>query len=230
MTAISEVKQLLFYEKELTMSNEKFDLLGRLVALLTTISQAWGVLADLCEKLASSEGAKWLAELAKFLRKESTWQRFRRIASVLVAASENVVLTEELLRDEYNIGWLGPNFKRLLLGKTLEGVPAGQLAFYGLTECSTNRELKDEFGGKAVLPLVYMLSLIKKQRDGGIGQLLTNGYANLVLVKIDEDGKKTVWAVGACWGSGGRCWGVEAGSVEYPSRWDVGNQILSRDS
>lgn len=57
------------------MSNEKFDLLGRIVSMLTTISQAWGVLVDLCEKLASPAGGMWQAELSRFLRKESTWVR-----------------------------------------------------------------------------------------------------------------------------------------------------------
>ena len=57
------------------MSNQKFDLLGRIVALLATISQAWGVLADLCEKLSSPAREEWQAELARFLRKEPTWVR-----------------------------------------------------------------------------------------------------------------------------------------------------------
>lgn len=57
------------------MSNDKFDLLGRLIALLTTISQAWGVLVDFAEKLNSKEGPRWAEEFARFLRKEPTWIR-----------------------------------------------------------------------------------------------------------------------------------------------------------
>lgn len=55
------------------MSNEKFDLLGRIVSALMTISQFWGILVDWCEKLASPSGAEWAAEFARFLRKEPTW-------------------------------------------------------------------------------------------------------------------------------------------------------------
>jgi len=57
------------------MSKQNFDLLGRLVALVTTISQFWGVLVDFAEKLNSENGESWAREFAKFLRKEPTWTR-----------------------------------------------------------------------------------------------------------------------------------------------------------
>lgn len=57
------------------MSNPKFDLLGRLVSLLVTVSQWWGALVDLAEKLNSADGETWEDELRKFLRKEPTWVR-----------------------------------------------------------------------------------------------------------------------------------------------------------
>lgn len=57
------------------MSNDKFDLLGRLVSLLVTIPQCWGVLVDWVEKLKSKEGPRWAEEFARFLRKEPTWIR-----------------------------------------------------------------------------------------------------------------------------------------------------------
>ena len=61
------------------MSKENFDLLGRIVSMLATIPQAWGVLVDLCEKLASPAGQEWQTELAKFLRREPAWPRRWRV-------------------------------------------------------------------------------------------------------------------------------------------------------
>jgi hypothetical protein len=57
------------------MSSESSDLLGRLVRLLVTVSQWWGTLVDLVEKLNSESGEDWERELSRFLRKEPTWVR-----------------------------------------------------------------------------------------------------------------------------------------------------------
>lgn len=55
------------------MSSGSFDLLGRLVNLLVTVSQWWGALVDLAEKLNSKSSERWGRELSMFLRKEPTW-------------------------------------------------------------------------------------------------------------------------------------------------------------
>ena len=47
-------------------------MLGKLVALVMTIPQSWGMLIDLCEKLASN-GREWGVELGRFLRREPCW-------------------------------------------------------------------------------------------------------------------------------------------------------------
>lgn len=84
------------------MSDQKFDLLGRIVSALMTIPQFWGILVDWCEKLASPSGAEWATEFARFLRKEPTWVRRWH--------EENGVIYFEVVSD----GTTGPDWiKRL---------------------------------------------------------------------------------------------------------------------
>ena len=157
---------------------------------------------------------------------EVSASRLRYVNSVPMSASEDVVLTEQLLREKYNVGWRGDNFARLFLGKTLKGAPAGMVAVNQLKEYSTNQQLKDELGNEAVTPFASMLSLVEKQRNGETGSLLVNGWANLVLVEVEGE----LWVVLVYWYFYCRCWGVGAYPLENPRRWRDGYQILSCDS
>jgi len=112
------------------------------------------------------------------------------------------------------------------LGKTLKGTPAGMVAVNQLKEYSTNQQLKDELGNEAVTPFASMLSLMEKQRNGEAGSLLTNGWANLVLVEV----KGELWVVGVRWDSYYRDWNVGACPLGDPGGWGGGGQILSCDS
>ena len=152
--------------------------------------------------------------------------RLQYIQSVPVPATEDIVLTEQLLKEKFNIGWIGENFRKLLLNKTLKGAPARTLAIHELTELSTNQQISDELADKAVTPLSYLLSLLEKQRNGGAGDLITNGYANLTIIEVEG----VLWVVRAYWDSLYGYWLVEAGPVSVPCGWRAGRQVVSCDS
>ncbi len=152
--------------------------------------------------------------------------RLRRINVIPVPATEDVVLTEQTLKERFNIGWLGENAKRLFLSKTIKGAPAGKVAVNQLRKLSTNQQLKDELGGTAVLSFARMLSLVEQQKNSREGHLLTNGWANLIIVEVEGE----LWVVDADWDSDCGCWYVEANPIGYPCKWRVEGQVLSCDS
>jgi len=153
------------------------------------------------------------------------------VKSVEVPANGEVIITEQLLREKYNFGWFGDNFRRLFFGRKLNEVSARSIAIHQLKEYCTNQQLKDELGDQAVISFLYALSLVEQQRDGQQGPLLTNGYGNLVIVEIKEkDGKKGFWLVDFDWDSGDRYWVVGANPLGNLGEWGDGYQVLSGDS
>jgi hypothetical protein len=157
---------------------------------------------------------------------EISASRLRFVGNASVPATEDIVLTEQLLKECFNIRWFGDNFRELFMNKLLKGAPAGNLDLHQLVENSTNQQLKDELGDKSVSPLAYLLSLVEQQKQGGPGPLLTNGYANLIVVEVAD----SVWVVCVIWGSRYGYWRVGAGPRESPSCWLAGGQVVSCDS
>lgn len=77
------------------MSN---DMLGKIMRTIVTIPSEWlGVLVDLLEKLAGSEGAKWLVALKLFLRKENPWPTFPTWRAIKLGTHENVAKLVEAI-------------------------------------------------------------------------------------------------------------------------------------
>lgn len=160
-----------------------------------------------------------------------TASRLRYVKNVSVDASDEFVITEQLLREKYNFGWFGENFRHLFFGKTVKKVSARAIAIHQLKEYSTSQQLVDELGEQAITSFAYALSLVEKQCKGGNGSLLANGYANLIIVEMEGiDGKAEVWVVSFAWNSGSYYWAVEADPLDYASERRDGNQVLSRDS
>jgi hypothetical protein len=157
---------------------------------------------------------------------EISTSRLRFVNTSDVPATEDLVLTEQLLQDKFNIRWLGDNFRSLFVGKTLEGAGSGKLAIHSLAESSTNQQLKDELGDGAISPLAYLLSLVENQKQGGAGPLLTNGCANLLIVEVEG----SVWVVDVRWHSGCGYWRAGADPLEGPCEWRAGGQVVSCDS
>ncbi|KKT70127.1 MAG: hypothetical protein UW66_C0051G0008, partial [Candidatus Moranbacteria bacterium GW2011_GWF1_44_4] len=63
------------------------------------------------------------------------------------------------------------------------------------------------------------------QPNGEDGTMLNDGRWNIFYIPNTAG---VLRAVCVFWSGGG--WGVDAGSVEFPFRWDVGSQVFSRNS
>jgi len=122
--------------------------------------------------------------------------------------------------------FLGNNFKKHFLGKIENNVEPATIAVHQLERSSRDANIVAELGPeKRVIKLAHFYELIKAQANGQEGPLLVNGYANIAYI---EDGSGSFWAVFAGWGSFSREWHVLAYSVEIPSGWNAGFQVLSR--
>ena len=149
----------------------------------------------------------------------------RKVASVAVNGAKKFVARDVL--KEANVGWTGDNFKKLFLGNVEEDVADITFAINRLEQSSSDAPIMAQLGDRTEIKLTHFFELLKKQSKGEDGALLTNGNANIAYIR-GSDGN--LWAVHGGWGSACGYWGVEVYSVEGPSRWSDGFQILSRDS
>lgn len=127
---------------------------------------------------------------------------------------------------EVKISYLGDNFKNIFINK-IETLPASStLRYYKLLKRLVDDDIIDELGGKDVTEsgLYCMFFLMRKQGRGQSGALLVNGYANIFYIRDDNS---VLWAVACYWGGDG--WDVDALPADDPSRWDVGDQVFSRN-
>ncbi|MBI4992088.1 MAG: hypothetical protein HZB99_02615 [Candidatus Harrisonbacteria bacterium] len=177
----------------------------------------------------SEEGAQWLREFKKFLRKEKTWDSlflefvsaFRLMSAGRFVASDHLTTTNKKVK----IAYLGDNFRQHFLAKVEEPQAETELRISKLKKASPEAPILAELGDKAETTLASIWELLKKQPKGESGKLLTNGYANIFYVR---DAKGVLWAVSVRWRSAG--WSVDAISVENPYVWYDGFQVFSRNS
>jgi len=125
------------------------------------------------------------------------------------------------------ISYLGDNFREWMFGLKEQPPDENYLCCYELLKNSVNGPIIEELGGeqKVETTLSEIFALMKKQRNGEKGALLTNGYANIFYVR-DING--VLRAVRVNWYGDG--WLMSADSVEGPGRWGAGNQVFSRNS
>lgn len=150
----------------------------------------------------------------------------RYLKSVPVVEIKELVVTKELLRERFNIGYWGDNATRLLMAKTLPGAKAQALAVHRLEKRQTGQQLKNELGVSGLDIVASMLALVEQQKNGPASPediLFTNGYANLAIVESEG----VSWAFFFHWHSGSGCWRVEADPLV--SVWFDGYQVFSRD-
>lgn len=156
------------------------------------------------------------------------------------ATTEKFIAREKfkLKKDGGICSYLGDNFREWFLkgdGKIEDPIPASKLRYGKLLKGVT--DLPQEPGEVTIIPelggeaqaettLSEMRDRMGKQSwSGEGGVLLTNGSANIFYIR-DQNG--VLRAVGVVWDDGG--WGVDAGSVDSPNRWDDGCQVFSRNS
>ena len=108
------------------------------------------------------------------------------IITVSVSAHKRFVMKDHL--KSANIGWTGDNFKRVMLDKIEENVPAGEINIHRLEKNSLDPEIMAEMGPeKRVTCLANFVEMIGKQSKGQEGPLLTDGSANVAYI-VGTDG------------------------------------------
>jgi len=130
---------------------------------------------------------------------------------------------------EVKIAYLWDDFTNNFLDKIEEEVPEAELAVRKLDKNLLDKDIRAEIGAdKEETTLSQFWVLLKKQRSGKAedGDLLVNGYANILYIK---DAKGVLWAVLAGWRAGHGGWSVGASSVLGPSGWGAGIRVVSRN-
>jgi hypothetical protein len=135
-------------------------------------------------------------------------------------------LPQRQLKD-FNIGWIGEDFKKNFLDKEETDIPDATLSIQKLVRDSFDKDILAELGDKAETKLVYVFNLIKNQLNGNAGPLLTNGNSNVFYIRNKNN---ELWVVGVLWHSYDGCWNAHADPLKDPCEWRAGYQVVSCDS
>ena len=148
------------------------------------------------------------------------------------ATAERFVAKDKFMIDTgrkalVKISYLGDNFTEWFLGKTERPFAESTLRYSNLRKDSLDVPIVSELGGeeKAETTLAEIYTLMELQRDGRVGVLLNNGYANIFYVR---GGVLVLRAVSVLWGGDG--WNLIAYPLGNPRGWDAGRQVFSRNS
>lgn len=148
------------------------------------------------------------------------------------ATTEKFVAKDKFREDSQEVKFYGiwDNFTNWFLdgnGKIEEPLGEQVLRYGNLTKNSVDGPIIEELGceAKAETTLTELYDLLKKQANGEEGDLLTNGYANIIYVR---DISGVLRAVSVAWDGVG--WRVYARSVEVPRDWRAGIRVFSRNS
>ncbi|HBB36866.1 MAG: hypothetical protein UX02_C0003G0066 [Candidatus Moranbacteria bacterium GW2011_GWC1_45_18] len=125
------------------------------------------------------------------------------------------------------ISYLGDNFRQEFLDKIEKPAGKNSLRCHELLKPSVDGSIFAELGGekKVASTLAQIYWLMEQQPNGEDGTMLNDGRWNIFYIPNTAG---VLRAVCVFWSGGG--WGVDAGSVEFPFRWDVGSQVFSRNS
>ncbi|HAU07687.1 MAG: hypothetical protein A2568_02795 [Candidatus Yanofskybacteria bacterium RIFOXYD1_FULL_44_17] len=193
------------------------------------VSALRGPLGELMDQLSGENGPARFEEFKLWLKKANLL--LRRITTVTLPAVPHFVVADHFRVDTsksatVKIGFVGDNFKRVLLGKIEEGVQAATLAVDTLIKASVDASIRTELGKKReIVNLAHVWALMNSQPNGENGVLCTNGFANIFyVVGLDSN----VWAVDVCWNSSDESWQVGAGLAAGPPWWNAGCRVLSR--
>ena len=125
---------------------------------------------------------------------------------------------------------LGHNFLEWFFwreGKNEDPMAKQTLRCYKLRQASLDAPIIVALGGedKAETTLSELFFLLKKQKSGKSGVLLTNGYSNIFYVRDQSDRLRAVYV---CWDDNG--WSVDAFSPGPLDHWCGGCRVFSRHS
>jgi hypothetical protein len=201
-----------------------------------------GLLNQLLTNLEGDDGAVWLVELKKFLRKEKTWtgevaEKPKPLLGPAVIVANIPATTSQFVVQKEFAKYRGSNFDSWFLGKVEEPTGEGILRCQRLQRNSKDSAIIANLGGS--LKARITLADINTAKEGGALKKdeVYIGYvedevrfpADEEFAYINEKGKRCVLrAVHVDWSGGG--WDARANSVDALDEWDVGDRVLSRNS
>lgn len=124
--------------------------------------------------------------------------------------------------------WLNEGFKRLLklLPELETSVLADTVRVHRLVQTAKEPAIIATLGDNPATPFLARLAeFIKRQKNGEDGLLLTNGWANILVIELPDG---TRWVVHADRNRDDRTWFLYAYPVSAVSEWCAGNQVFSR--
>ncbi len=213
------------------------DILGSLLRVLVTVPKdRLGLVSDFSRKLAGSDGSHWEKNGIAFLRKEACWMKgvvskvkpappklLKLITSVSTIATQQFKAADHFIEgktiDGVKVGYMSPDFKRLMLPLIEADVPVATIRIHELKKKSKDLGIRTELGdANEDIKLAHFFQVLKaKPTDDKIGSWL-------VAYIYGSDGN--LWAV-----DGNLCvdgWCLFAGSVGSASGWYASCQFCSR--
>ncbi len=198
------------------------------------LSKVLRLVGTLFLNLAGENGNLWYDELKKFVRRQPCWlpettglMRLKlpeflksngQMPAVNLTKPHN---PDSFYKDRLGL-WVGSDFRRLVVAAaepTDVGRRFKKFLRFLLEKNATGEQLKTAFPNgifTATEFCPWLAEMIGRQPNGKVGDLLTNGFANLFLV---EGVNGAVFVVYVRWRSGYRLWGV--------STWPLGFGLFS---
>ena len=138
------------------------------------------------------------------------------LRTVRIAAQPAVTTSEDYFK-EAGVVVMWDNFKAQFLGLEVPATDEVELAVRKLEEGSLDAPILAELGEKAETSVSQFKAFLAANRKS---------QEWFIFYLRGKDGN--LCAVYASWDAGDDGWGVNAGSVDSPGRWRVGNQVLSQ--
>ncbi len=124
------------------------------------------------------------------------------------------------------ISHLGKNFQKWFIKKIEKPAPKAVISYANLLKPLVDSQIISVLGGeeKSETMLAQIYALMKWQRNGENGILLTNSCANIFYVRDISGELRAVFI--RCLGLG---WNMHARSIDYPIAWLAGRHVFFRN-
>lgn len=151
---------------------------------------------------------------------------------IVVPAIGEMVITEDLLRKDYNIKDFGENFRRLVFGKTIKAVAAANTTVNALAKDAKLATMYEHVGEIGRVSLSQALWYVSQQKDGQSGHLLVDNYqANFFFVELEVEPRKfETSAVDFDWRRDHGDWDAYAYPLDDSLVWYAGRRVIVSDS
>ena len=180
------------------------------------VSELQGPLTELLQQFGGERGHERFDEFKLWLKKVATVTLLTFLRTVRIAAQPAVTTSEKYFK-EAGVVVMWDNFKAQFLGLEVPATEEAELVVRKLEQDSPDAPILTELGDKAETSVSQFKAFLAANRKS------TEWF---IFYLRGKDGN--LCAVYASWDAGDDGWGVNAGSVDSPGRWRVGNQVLSQ--